>query len=549
MLDWVSDAAPLSHRLRDHNACMWSEAWIAEARVEHQGANTRSHRMSVVALRLARAVHGQHTGEPVLLGQTRRIEIDAAVDSGLKQGHQRTEQMAETLKPIRTKLSCTLSERGSWVSADHPDVLLACSQPCSSLARWQRAVKPQEPGGWFQAAVGIPTLSANLPIAGSTESVSDTAVAVLSPWIAFVGLCRAVPVEEGEDTTLRFYETRRHSTKLRGKHSSACGLSLTHMTAAMDAAVDTAEIGVASLVTKRVRALRKKLDKAVRAESSATEGKPLNVEQQALVSSKASLEALADELEKLRPALLEAVAAERAAERALAPPPVDPKLAESSSRKLAALQKVPSPSRVGVWARPRPAPCDPWLPVGRTRDGRRTVHYGGVLRSSCPHRPRHRASGRRPSPFRTRYQRGAAQNRGVGGRYRSSLLSARHAACPVVCPTRRSSRPLPLREIVGRSLRVWPVDSSRSTTPELIAVTLIVATASDDTPARAGRPTPYISPGFGGSCVHRLRLQHAPSVEGCGQGPRATSHAASEYPQSPHTTSRRGRGRPQRNTP
>jgi hypothetical protein len=149
-----------------------------------------------------------------------------------------------------------------------------------------------------------------------------------------------------------------------GRTSAPAALSLTHMTAAMEAAVDATEIGVASLVTKRVRALRKKLDKAVRAESSAMEGKPLNVEQQALVSSKASLEALADELEKLRPALLEAVAAERAAERALAPPPVDPKLAESSSRKLAALQKVPRPPRAWAYAALAPNPVRSVSPGG-----------------------------------------------------------------------------------------------------------------------------------------------------------------------------------------
>lgn len=239
------------------------------------------------------------------------------------------------------------------------------------------------------------------------------------------------------------------------------------MTAAMEAAVDTAEMGVASLVTKRVRALRKKLDKAVRAESSATEGKPLNVEQQALVSSKASLEALADELEKLRPALLEAVAAERAAERALAPPPVDPKLAESSSRKLAALQKVPGPPR----ARARVGPALP-LPV-------RSVAPGGLRARRPTHRPPRRCVAFRlpvpPAPPRlgprTRIP-GRGVNAGlrlriaagVGGIVRPSQVSD---MLRVRSSTRRSSQPRPLREIVRLSQRCvcgsW--DSTRSPAP------------------------------------------------------------------------------------
>jgi hypothetical protein len=129
------------------------------------------------------------------------------------------------------------------------------------------------------------------------------------------------------------------------------------MTAAVDDMGQHAEgdRDVSSVVTRRIRTLRKKLDKALRIEAKVLEGKTINAEEQAVVASKGSLEAQVDELEKLRPSLLEAVVAERAAERALAPPPVDPKLAESSAGTLAKLEKVrsPTPTHCAIHRSPR----------------------------------------------------------------------------------------------------------------------------------------------------------------------------------------------------
>ncbi|XP_051145886.1 uncharacterized protein LOC127261642 isoform X2 [Andrographis paniculata] len=67
---------------------------------------------------------------------------------------------------------------------------------------------------------------------------------------------------------------------------------------------------VLSVVDRRLRALRKKLNRIGRTEESLARGQPLNKEQEALLNSKPSLLAAVKELENLRPSLSHAVARE-----------------------------------------------------------------------------------------------------------------------------------------------------------------------------------------------------------------------------------------------
>ncbi|GFZ00120.1 glycine-rich protein [Actinidia rufa] len=75
-------------------------------------------------------------------------------------------------------------------------------------------------------------------------------------------------------------------------------------------ASDVAEGPVLSLVTKRLRALRKKYNRILQMEDSVAQGKPLNKEQEDVLRSKPSVSAAIDELEKLRLPLAAAVADE-----------------------------------------------------------------------------------------------------------------------------------------------------------------------------------------------------------------------------------------------
>ncbi|PSS13547.1 hypothetical protein CEY00_Acc14158 [Actinidia chinensis var. chinensis] len=75
-------------------------------------------------------------------------------------------------------------------------------------------------------------------------------------------------------------------------------------------ASDIAEGPVLSLITKRLRALRKKYNRILQMEDSVAQGKPLNKEQEDVLRSKPSVSAAIDELEKLRLPLAAAVADE-----------------------------------------------------------------------------------------------------------------------------------------------------------------------------------------------------------------------------------------------
>lgn len=67
---------------------------------------------------------------------------------------------------------------------------------------------------------------------------------------------------------------------------------------------------VLNLINKRLRALRKKLNRIAQMEESLTQGKTLNKEQEETFRSKSSVLAAVDELEKLRQPLAQAVAQE-----------------------------------------------------------------------------------------------------------------------------------------------------------------------------------------------------------------------------------------------
>ncbi|XP_030447868.1 uncharacterized protein LOC115670688 [Syzygium oleosum] len=70
---------------------------------------------------------------------------------------------------------------------------------------------------------------------------------------------------------------------------------------------DATDGPVLSLVSKRLRAQRKKLNRILQMEESVAQGKPLNKEQEDVLRSKPSVLASIDELEKLRPQLSSAV--------------------------------------------------------------------------------------------------------------------------------------------------------------------------------------------------------------------------------------------------
>ncbi|GAU39795.1 hypothetical protein TSUD_219690 [Trifolium subterraneum] len=67
---------------------------------------------------------------------------------------------------------------------------------------------------------------------------------------------------------------------------------------------------VLNLINKRLRALRKKLNRITSMEESVAQGKPLNKEQEEVLRSKSSVLALIDEFEKLRQPLSSALAEE-----------------------------------------------------------------------------------------------------------------------------------------------------------------------------------------------------------------------------------------------
>ncbi|XP_004489967.1 uncharacterized protein [Cicer arietinum] len=76
------------------------------------------------------------------------------------------------------------------------------------------------------------------------------------------------------------------------------------------AASTTTDGPVMSLINKRLRALRKKLNRITAMEESQSQGKPLNKEQEEVLRSKSSVLALIDEFEKLRQPLSSALTEE-----------------------------------------------------------------------------------------------------------------------------------------------------------------------------------------------------------------------------------------------
>lgn len=82
------------------------------------------------------------------------------------------------------------------------------------------------------------------------------------------------------------------------------------MAATAAASSDVSEGPVLNLINKRLRALRKKLNRITQMEEAIAQGKPINKEQEEVLRSKPAVVALIDELDKLRPPLAQAVAEE-----------------------------------------------------------------------------------------------------------------------------------------------------------------------------------------------------------------------------------------------
>jgi hypothetical protein len=100
------------------------------------------------------------------------------------------------------------------------------------------------------------------------------------------------------------------------------------------AAAEATDGPVLSVVSKRLRALRKKHNRILQMEESVAAGKTLNREQEEVLRSKPVVVALIDELERLRTPLASAVAEELASRPAPAPAAAD---SDSSIQDLLAL--------------------------------------------------------------------------------------------------------------------------------------------------------------------------------------------------------------------
>jgi hypothetical protein len=90
------------------------------------------------------------------------------------------------------------------------------------------------------------------------------------------------------------------------------------MTSAVPPSDAQGEGPLLSLFTKKIRTIRKKLEKIRQLEDTVTGGKAINQEQQAVLDSKELLVIQMDELEKLKPQLLSALKEEK---DAWVPPP------------------------------------------------------------------------------------------------------------------------------------------------------------------------------------------------------------------------------------
>ncbi|XP_066382702.1 uncharacterized protein [Miscanthus floridulus] len=101
--------------------------------------------------------------------------------------------------------------------------------------------------------------------------------------------------------------------------------------AAATMAAEATDGPVLSVVSKRLRALRKKYNRITQMEESLAAGKTLNREQEEVLRSKPVVAALIDELERLRPPLASAVAEELSSRPAPAPAPAAAAASSSDS--------------------------------------------------------------------------------------------------------------------------------------------------------------------------------------------------------------------------
>ncbi|NP_001168582.1 uncharacterized protein LOC100382366 [Zea mays] len=107
--------------------------------------------------------------------------------------------------------------------------------------------------------------------------------------------------------------------------------------AAATMAVEATDGPVLSVVSKRLRALRKKYNRITQMEESLAAGKTLNREQEEVLRSKPVVAALIDELERLRPPLASALAEELSSRPAPAPSAASSSDSDSSVQDLLAL--------------------------------------------------------------------------------------------------------------------------------------------------------------------------------------------------------------------
>ncbi|XP_073005239.1 uncharacterized protein [Typha latifolia] len=101
--------------------------------------------------------------------------------------------------------------------------------------------------------------------------------------------------------------------------------------ASASGAAESTDGPVLSVVSKRLRALRKKLNRILQMEESLAQGKPLNKEQEEVLRSKPIVASLIDELEKLRLPLSAAISEELSRAASPPPPPSPPKEAPETA--------------------------------------------------------------------------------------------------------------------------------------------------------------------------------------------------------------------------
>eukprot|EP00976_Prorocentrum_cordatum_P105221 1194193-Prorocentrum_minimum.AAC.6 len=109
---------------------------------------------------------------------------------------------------------------------------------------------------------------------------------------------------------------------------------------------------VLSLITKKVRAIKKKLEKVRQLEESVSAGKVINAEQQAVLDSKVGLAIQIEELEKLKPQLTVALKEEKAA---WVPPPPPKEKKEKKSEQATPPPVIAEKEKLPVEKAPAPS--------------------------------------------------------------------------------------------------------------------------------------------------------------------------------------------------